>query len=99
MLTEKMVSPKIQAYEMLGKKYPTHFINSVFRKQSYTVSAYDENNSFENLLGDYVYFSTKANGGSWCVVTGLNRSERRFGSETALNLEADSYKEAIEYDL
>ena len=98
-LTEKMVSPKIQAYEMLGEKYPTHFINSVSRTQSYTVSAYDENNSFEDLIGDYVYFSTKKNGGSWCVVTGLNRSERRFGSETALNLETDSYKEAIEYDL
>jgi hypothetical protein len=97
--TQKTTAPRLQTYDMLGERYPTHFINARARGQSYTIAAYDENNTFDSLIGDVVYFSTKDNGGAWCVVTGLSRSEELFGNDTTLDIEADSYSEAIEYDL
>jgi hypothetical protein len=97
--TAKTVSPRFQTYDMLGERYPTHFINARARSQIYTIAAYDENNMFESLIGDVVYFSTKDNGGAWCVVTGLNRSEELFGNDTSLDIETDNYSEAIDYDL
>lgn len=94
---QRQITPKMSTYEYIGENLPSHVFAGKAMRGTFSVSAFDRNNSFESLIGKPVYFSSKDGWGGWCVVTGLSRTEQMFGSDTALTLDMDNYSEAIEY--
>ena len=95
----RSASPRYSTFEYLGESLPSHAIAAGAKRATFVVAASDENNSFDSLIGQPVYFNTRSGWGGWCIVTSLNRNEILYGNETTLNMEADSFNEGIEYDL
>ena len=95
---ERSISPKYASFEFLGENRPVHVFEKDFRKGTFTVAAFDENESFEDLLGKPVFFATTAGWGDWCVITSLNRREKIFGNDVSIAMELTAPPERIEYE-
>lgn len=96
-LPERSISAKYGTFHFLGEPKPTHQFAQGARTGTFAVSAYDADGIFDQLLGAPVFFASAAGWGGWCIVTALNRAERRFGNEVVIQMEIDSHEQEIMY--
>lgn len=96
---QRSLSPRYSSFEFLGETRPLHVFSGEFRRGTFTVAVYDENNILDKLLGNNVFFNTVNGWGDWCVITSINRAEKIFGNDTAVMMELTAPPERIEYEI
>lgn len=92
------LSPDYAAYKYIGAKRPVH-VFSKLQSRRYTLDTTDKRNIFNNLVGEVLFYANKHGESDWVVITGINRSNKWYGNDVQLSLEATEYDEAIEYDI